>query len=344
MNSSTILPRYALLRRFAVLPLLLTAALALVFTGSALAGKRTGSGSGKEAQELNEALADLPCSLPKPRVAIYSFNATGKLAAFEGYNVGDGLAAQLATELARTGCFIVLDRTGLSNVLREQELALAGVVNRETGPAAGQLIGAEVIIKGTVTEFEPNARGRGINLGLGLPKVPLGLRLGRNGNRAHVAMDLSIVDATTGQVRYAHRFAAESKSGGWTVGLDHERGSIGGDAFAKTPMGLASRNALGQATLQLAQDLGGLPWRSQVVDASEETLFLNAGSATGISPGDTYRVSTVERTLIDPSTGLLLDRIERVVGEVRIVSVKERYAIAEPLDGVRVARGDFVHL
>lgn len=314
--------------------------LAACWVPSAEAGKR----KPVEGQALAEALAALPCSLPKPRVAVYSFNATGKLAAFEGYNVGDGLAAQLATELTRTNCFIVLDRTGLSNVLREQELALAGVVNRETGPAAGALIGAEVIIKGTVTEFEPNARGRGINLGLGLPNIPLGLRVGRNGNRAHVAMDLSIIDATTGQVRHAHRIAAESASGGWTVGLDHERGSIGGDAFAKTPMGMAARNALGQATLKLAADLGGLPWRGQVVDASETTLFLNAGSATGIAAGETYRVSTVERTLIDPATGLLLDRIERVVGEVRIVSVKERYAIAEPLNGVRVSRGDFVHL
>lgn len=299
---------------------------------------------GPQGQALSDALAQLQCTLPKPRVAIYSFHATGKLAAFEGYNVGDALAAQLATELTRTGCFIVLDRTGLSNVLREQELALAGVVSRETGPRAGALIGAEVIIKGAITEFEPNARGRGMNVGLGLPNVPLGVRLGRNGNQAHVAMDLSIVDATTGQVRTAHRVSAASQSGGWTVGLDHERGSIGGDAFAKSPMGMAARNALGRATLHIASDLSGLPWRSQVVDAADDTLFLNAGTASGIQAGQTYRVSTVVRTLIDPATGLLLDRIERVIGQVRILTVKERYAIAEPLEGVEVSRGDFVHL
>ena len=73
-------------------------------------------------------------------------------------------------------------------------------------------------------------------------------------------------------------------------------------------------------------------------------IFLNAGLDTGIREGDTYRVSTVVRTLIDPSTGLLLDNIEREVGRVRVVSVKGKYSIAEPVDGIRVKRGDYVHL
>lgn len=297
-----------------------------------------------DAEEIQARLASLTCDGPKTRVAIYGFYATGKLAAFEGYNVGDGLAAQLATELMRTDCFIVLDRTGLSPVLREQELALAGVVNRETGPAAGRLIGAEVIIKGAVTEFEPNKRGGGLTVGAAIPSLPFGVRLGRNGSRAHVGLDISVIDAGTGQVKSAHRVTADSRSGGWTLGLDHERASIGGDRFSKSPLGIAARNALGKAVLTLADALGDVPWRSQVVDASDNTIFLNAGIATGIREGDVYRVSTVVRTLVDPSTGLLLDTVERQVGEVRILTVKEKYAMAEPLDDTRVKRGDYVHL
>lgn len=296
------------------------------------------------AEEIKQRLENLTCGGPKVRVAIYSFYATGKLAAFEGYNVGDGLAAQLATELTRTDCFIVLDRTGLSPVLREQELSLAGVVNRETGPAAGRMVGAEVIIKGTVTEYEPNERGGGLTVGAAIPSLPFGVRLGRNGSKAHVGLDVSIIDASTGQVTAAHRVTADSKSGGWTIGLDHERASIGGDRFSKSPLGIAARNALGKAVLVLADDLGDQPWRSQVVDSSDNTIFLNAGVATGIREGDVFRVSTVVRTLVDPSTGLLLDTVEREVGQVRILSVREKYAMAEPLDGIRVKRGDYVHL
>jgi curli biogenesis system outer membrane secretion channel CsgG len=296
-------------------------------------------------EELDAALAELECPGLKPRVAIYGFFATGKPASFEGYNVGDGLAAQLATSLTRTDCFVVLDRTGLSDILREQELGLAGVVNRDTAPGAGRLVGAEVIIKGTLTEFDPNKQGGGMTVGLALPKTPFGLRLGRNGSKAHVGLDISVIDATTGQVKFSHRVTADSKTGGWTIGLDFEDASIGGDSFAKSPLGIASRNALGQAVLLIAGDLrGSVQRRFQIASSDAGEVYLNANQASGVKTGDLYKVSTVVRTLVDPATGLLLDTVERQVGEVRIVEVTERYARAELVTGTRIKRGDFVHL
>ena len=38
------------------------------------------------------------------------------------------------------------------------------------------------------------------------------------------------------------------------------------------------------------------------------------------------------------------DTVERQARQVRIVTVKEKYALAEPIDGIRVRRGDYVHL
>ncbi len=296
-------------------------------------------------EEVQAQLEKLPCPSLKPRVAIYSFYATGKMASYEGYNIGDGLAAQLATELTRTGCFVVLDRTGLSNLLREQELGLAGVVNRETAPAAGRLVGAEVIIKGTITEFDPNKKGGGITLGMALPNTPLGIRLGRNGSKAHVGLDVSVIDAVNGHTRFAHRVIADSKTGGWTLGLDYNRASLGGDTFAKSPLGIASRNALGQAVLKIAADLStSVERRFQVAGTDADEVFLNANIASGLRTGDVMWVSTVVRKLIDPSTGLLLDTIEREVGQIKVVEVNERYARAEKVSGERIRRGDFVHL
>lgn len=297
------------------------------------------------ADELELALDNLTCSGVKPRVAIYGFYATGKMASYEGYNIGDGLAAQMATELTRTDCFVVLDRTGLSNLLREQELGLAGVVNRETAPGAGRLIGAEVIIKGTVTEFDPNKKGGGLKLGLGLPNTPLGVRLGRNGSKAHVGLDISIIDATNGQTRFSHRVVADSKTGGWTIGLDYKRASLGGDSFAKSPLGIASRNALGQAVLKIAGDLSrSVQRRFQIASTDANEVYLNANLASGVKSGDLMKVSTIVRKLVDPATGLLLDTIEREVGKVRVTHVTERYAVAELVEGEAVQRGDFVHL
>lgn len=297
-------------------------------------------------EELDIALEQMECSGPKPRVAIYGFYATGKMAAFEGYNIGDGLAAQLATELTRTGCFIVLDRTGLSDVLREQELGLAGIVNRESAPAAGRMVGADVLIKGSITEFDPNKKGGGLTLGFASRNNPFGLRLGRNKSTAHVGLDISIIDATNGQVKFSHRVSADSKTGGWTLGLDYKQASVGGDNFAKSPLGIASRNALGQAVLEIAQDItSNIQPRFQVASFDLNEVYLNASLASGIHEGDVFKVSTVVRVLVDPATGMLMDTIEREVGEVRIIEVTDRYSRAELLaEEMKVKRGDFVHL
>ena len=326
--------------------LIILALIGLVFaTAATLADAKKKKDKPMNAKQIEQALQEIQCAGLKPRVAVYGFFATGKMAAFEGYNIGDGLAAQLATELTRTDCFIVLDRTGLSNILREQELGLAGVVNRSTAAEAGRVIGAEVLIKGTVTEFDPNKQGGGITLGMALPNTPLGVRVGRNRSKAHVGLDISIIDATTGQVKASHRVTADSKTGGWTLGLDYERASLGGDTFGKTPLGIASRNALGQAVLHLARDLTRVVERRfQIAGTDVGEVYLNANTASGVRTGDVMKVSTVVRRLIDPSTGLLLDTIEREVGQVKVVEVTEHYARAELLSGERIRRGDFVHL
>ncbi len=219
------------------------------------------------------------------------------------------------------------------------------MVSAETAPGAGRLVGAEVIIKGTITEFDPNKRGGGITLGMALPNTPLGVRLGRNGSKAHVGLDISVIDATNGQTKFSHRVIADSKTGGWTLGLDYKRASLGGDTFAKSPLGIASRNALGQAVLKIAENLSTtVERRFQIASTDADEVYLNANIASGIREGDLMRVSTVVRKLVDPATGLLLDTIEREVGKVRVVEVTERYARAELVDGERIRRGDFVHL
>jgi curli biogenesis system outer membrane secretion channel CsgG len=291
-----------------------------------------------------EALRSIDCKGPKLRVAIYPFHATGKLAAFEGYNVGEGLAAQLATALQQTNCFVVLDRTGFSDVLREQEMALAGVVNQELAPAVGQVIPPQYVIKGTLTEFEPDKQGRGFTLGVAIPDMPFGLRGGHNGSTGHIAMDVSLIDASTGRMTAAHRVEADSKSGGWSVGLDFSKASVGTDSFGKTPLGQASRNALGQAAIAVLHDLSQSTWRSQVVTIEGNSIYLNAGESSGIKVGETFTVSTVLRELTDPASGVLIDRIEQDLGSIQIVSVDDRYAIARPLADFQVKRGDFVRM
>ena len=114
------------------------------------------------------------CEGPKRRIAVMKFGSTAKLGLYEGYDVGEALAAQLTTALQHTGCFIVTERLELKSILREQELGMAGIVNPETAAKSGRVIGAEWIIKGEVTELEVEARGKGFSLGVPIPGIPAG--------------------------------------------------------------------------------------------------------------------------------------------------------------------------
>jgi curli biogenesis system outer membrane secretion channel CsgG len=229
------------------------------------------------------------CPAQKKRVAVLKFGATGKFGAFEGWDVGEGLAAQLATALQQSGCFTVVDRLALSALLREQELALTGIAAKESAARVGKMSGAQILIKGEITEFEPATSGSGITLGLGLPKVPLGFRLGGESQNSHVAMDVRLIDASTGQILQSHRVEGKSNAAGFSLGLDNRWASIGGEHFSKTPLGQATRQALVDVVGLVSRSLKALPaerapeWR--VVDVMDNQLFVNAGEGAGLASG-----------------------------------------------------------
>lgn len=289
-----------------------------------------------------EVAGDTNCVGPKKRVAILRFGGTGKYGAYEGWDVGEAIAAQMATALEATDCFIIGDRMALSEVLREQELGLAGVVSQDSAPRAGRLIGAQVLIKGEITEFETGKKGNGITAGFGFANIPLGLRLGGNRNVAHVAMDLRLIDAATGEILFSEKISSQSKTFGLSLGVDYKKGSIGTDHFSKTPLGKAIGDTATEAAGFIAQQLYDVNWMGQVIDSQGSQVFVNAGADAGVKVGDTFTVSNVARELIDPSSGIVLGKIERNLGEVRVEAVNDKYSIARIAGNFQVQRGDLL--
>ncbi len=314
-----------------------------IIIAAALAGFMNSAVPLSQAQDMT---SPTPCPAQKKRVAVLKFGATGKFGAFEGWDVGDGLAAQMATALQQSGCFTVIDRLALAGLLREQELALTGIAAKESAVRVGKLSGAQILIKGEITEFEPTTSGSGMTLGLGFIKVPLGIRLGGESQTSHVAMDVRLIDASTGQVLQSHRVEGKSSASGLSLGLDNRFASIGGEHFTKTPLGQATRQALVEAVGLISTSLRALPseqpteWR--VVDVMDHQIFVNAGESTGLKIGERLRVVSVSRELVDPETQAVLGTIEQPAGEVEIVVVKDRYSIGTVIGSFLPKRGDVV--
>lgn len=182
---------------------------------------------------------------PKARVAVTKFEDKS---ARGGEEIGNGMAEMLANALFATNRFIVLERQSLDDVIREQDLGASGRVRQETAARIGEIEGADLLIEGTITEFEPGSSGVGGGLGgiLSRRSGVVGEILGGI-KTSHVAMIVKVIDARTGR-----RVASEQVEGKATdieglAGLSGSRlaGSLGG--YSKTPMEKAIRVATEEA-------------------------------------------------------------------------------------------------
>ncbi len=178
---------------------------------------------------IEQAMAE-PVHGDKRRVAVKPF---ANKAAKGSSGLGKGLSDMLADSLFNTNRFIVLERERLKDVMREQNLASSARFRQDTAAPKGELEGAELIIRGSITEFEPECAGGSLLL--------IGAK------QACVGINLRIVDVRTGRVVNTTTVRGTSGTGG--VGLVFTRHvlPIGLGAWAKTPMEEAMRQCIEKA-------------------------------------------------------------------------------------------------
>lgn len=177
----------------------------------------------------------------KPVIAVIEFENQSGAGWWRG-GVGWELAGMLSNELGATGAFKVLEREQIRAVLDEQNLAASGRVAAGTGAKIGQLTGAQYLVAGTVTAYEEETSSTGGGISFG------GVSVGGNSEKAYLAVDLRVINATTGEVDYTRTIEGTAKGGGMSLGL--YRGGFGGELASqnKTPAGKAIRAALVEIT------------------------------------------------------------------------------------------------
>lgn len=198
------------------------------------------------------------------------------------------------------------------------------------------------MVRGSVTEFEQRAGAGGVRLGVGLP-VGVGT-IGGNTATGHVGIDVRLVDTTSGQIIQSFRAEAKTTERSLTGDVAVRNVSFGGDAFEKTPLGLATREAIFRAVTQIVERMDRVPWTGRVVDVTDRGLFVNAGRDASLKPGLVLTISSVTKELTDPATGMRLGVVEQPLGEVELVTVQEKFAVGRYLQPFDAKRGDLVRL
>jgi curli biogenesis system outer membrane secretion channel CsgG len=177
----------------------------------------------------------------KPVIAVAEFKNETNAGWWSG-GVGWELSGMLSNELVSTGSFKVVERTQIESVLAEQNMAASGRITPGTGAQIGKLTGAQYLIAGTVTSFEENTASTGGGISYG------GISLGGNKSEAYLAVDLRVINATTGEIDFVRTIEGRSKGGGISIGVF--RGGFGGALSNQknTPVGKAIRAALVEIT------------------------------------------------------------------------------------------------
>ena len=169
-----------------------------------------------------------PYNGPKARIAVATFeDKTAK----GYYRIGDGMATMFTTALVNSDRFIVLERDLIDEVIREQDLAAGGRVKTGTGAPVGEIEGAELMLTGAVTEFEPEKFGLGGGIiGLGTlitsaiiheenPNIPI---VAATYMESHIALDVRLIDTATSRILVA--LSVEGYGQDWGGGIIAEVG------------------------------------------------------------------------------------------------------------------------
>lgn len=156
-------------------------------------------------------LAALPEPKEKIKIAIYDLtDKTGQLQNPGSNVVSQGAVDMMATALMRSRQFIVLDRVNFSNFMNEQALQINERLAANQGPQIGELYGAEYVLSGAVTEYQVDHKTGGLGV------VIAGLGGTNQKAVAKAAIDIRVLDATTGEIVWAESLMGEiegTKSG-----------------------------------------------------------------------------------------------------------------------------------
>lgn len=246
----------------------------------------------------------------KKRIAVIDFEDRSGW----GHNIGSGLADMLVTELVKSKQFMVIEREELNQILEEQGLGMSGAVTPQSAAQVGKLLGVEMMVTGSVSEFGEKKSGLGGSIG----KIGIGGKFTKR--QARAVVDIRLVNTTTGEIVLAEK--AEGEDG--STGLDNisvEDIDFGNPTYwDNTILGKASRKAIDKCVKYITKGMDNIPWEGKIIKVNDDgTVYMKPGSAGGVQAGMEFAVYSKGEELIDPDTGISLGSEESLIGRVKVV-------------------------
>lgn len=298
----------------------------------------------------------------KKRVAVMNFDyatVQSNVAAIFNTNqdIGKGISDMLVDRLVSSGAYSVIERKALDKIMAEQNFSNSDRADANSAAKLGRLLGANVIIVGSITQFGRDDKSVGVGGGAfgGFgSKYGLG-GVGKKNAKAVVVLTARLVNVDTGEILASASGKGESKRSGMNLlGAGGGNGGGGGgdvnmnsSNFANTIIGEAVNEAVNDLSAKLVQDAGTLPTQvvtidGLVADASGGQLVLNVGKNKGVKVGDKLEVRHTGRVITDPATGKVLRRMDSPIGTVTITDVDDTSSVGTFSGSTPAKTGDRV--
>lgn len=280
----------------------------------------------------------------KIRVAVVDFN-TDALHSNWRYgwhwsNLARAAADNLANQLVQTGEFRVIERQQLDKVLAEQNLGESGRVDPSTAARLGKILGVQLVIIGSVTEFGISEKGGRIPQ---IGRWKWGRGVGGKMITGRSALSARMVDTTTAEILGAWDAEGDFRTGkgefaGANFGTNWDSG-VASKCLAEAVEKLAQEIASGASGIEPSTVRGGMEGKIAKVDG--DRIYLNVGSDDGVKVGDRFEIRSLGEEIVDPDTGEVLGAEESPAGTVEVTKViGGSLSIAKPVGGGPFSVGD----
>jgi curli biogenesis system outer membrane secretion channel CsgG len=206
--------------------------------------------------------------------------------------IGKQASDMLASRLVMSGQFIVLERPDLSKVEREQ--AIGGAAN---------LVGADTLVMGSVTEFGRSTTGK------------VGFLSSTKTQLAKAKVDVRLVDVKTG-----HAYFSATGAGEASTEVGEVAGFGGRSDYDATLNDRAIAAAISDVIDRLVAKLADRPWRTDILDVQGAQVFITGGRAQGLKPGDDLAVMEAGQTVKSAQSGFEVTLPPKQIAALRVVS------------------------
>jgi len=258
---------------------------------------------------------------------------------------GTGLADILETEMTATHRFVMLERLNFDDVLKEQQLSNSAEANTATSIKAGQVLGAQVIIRGALVEFSYKKEISSVGGGI------LGEQTGVGKTRytALVGIELKMIDVATGRVLDAIHAEGKMQSKADTIQINALGLDLGKTTFDTSPMGKAIRAAIKNGVKQICDRTEAIPWQATIAALDDEdgkpVIYLNVGKDSGLTVDRVLDVFHLGKSIIDPDTQVQIGRTKDTkLGSVKVVTFEGKTTKVILVSGGPFAVGDVARI